>query len=86
MNVLIKGLLKDGDHVIISSMEHNAIMRPLNSLGQKISYTRILANSLGEINIEDVKVSIKPNTKAIIMSHASNAVSYTHLRGCGYRR
>ncbi|HHT50855.1 MAG TPA: aminotransferase class V-fold PLP-dependent enzyme [Eubacteriaceae bacterium] len=72
MNVLIKGLLKDGDHVIISSMEHNAIMRPLNSLGQKISYTRILANSLGEINIEDVKVSIKPNTKAIIMSHASN--------------
>lgn len=72
MNVLIKGLLKEGDHVIVSSMEHNAIMRPLNSLGNKIEYTKALCNNLGELDIEDVINSIKPNTKAIIMTHASN--------------
>ncbi len=72
MNVLIKGLLKEGDHVLVSSMEHNAIMRPLNSLGNKISYTKVLANNLGEINIKDVKSSIRPDTKAIIMTHGSN--------------
>ena len=39
MNVLIKGLLNENDHVIVSSMEHNAVMRPLNSLGNKIEFT-----------------------------------------------
>lgn len=72
MNVLIKGLLKEGDHVIVSSMEHNAVMRPLNSLKDKIQYTKVQCNTLGELEIEDVKSSIKPNTKAIIMTHASN--------------
>lgn len=72
MNVLIKGLLKEGDHVIVSSMEHNAVMRPLNSLENKVEYTKVQCNKLGELKIEDVISSIKPNTKAMIMSHASN--------------
>lgn len=72
MNVLIKGLLKENDHVIVSSMEHNAVMRPLNSLNTKVEFTRVPCNELGELNIEDVVSSIKTNTKAIIMSHASN--------------
>jgi len=72
MNVLIKGLLRDGDHVLVSSMEHNAVMRPLNALGDKIEYTRVQCNKLGELKIEDVENSIKPNTRAVIMTHASN--------------
>lgn len=72
MNVLIKGLLKEGDHVIVSSMEHNAVMRPLNSLKDKVEFTKVKCNILGELEIENVISSIKPNTKAIIMSHASN--------------
>ncbi len=72
MNILIKGLLKKGDHAIVSSMEHNAVMRPLNSLEDKVEYTRVQCNQLGELEIQDVVSSIKPNTKAIIMSHASN--------------
>ncbi len=72
MNVLIKGLLNEGDHVIVSSMEHNAVMRPLNSLENKVEYTRVQCNELGELKAEDVADSIKPNTKAIIMTHASN--------------
>lgn len=72
LNVLIKGLLKEGDHVLVSSMEHNAVMRPLNSLKDKIEYTRVQCNKLGELNVEDVVKSIKQNTKAVIMTHASN--------------
>lgn len=72
MNVLIKGLLNGGDHVIVSSMEHNAVMRPLNSLKNKIEYTRAKCNNQGELQINDFIDSIKPNTKAVIMTHASN--------------
>ncbi|MFO7887375.1 MAG: aminotransferase class V-fold PLP-dependent enzyme [Eubacteriales bacterium] len=72
LNVLIKSLLKDGDHVVVSSMEHNAVMRPLNSLGNKIKYTKAKCNKLGELDIEDFKNSLKPNTKAVVMTQASN--------------
>jgi cysteine desulfurase family protein len=72
MNILIKTLLKEGDHVIISSMEHNAVMRPLNSLLEKIEYTKCECNILGELNIDNLIESIQANTKAIIMTHASN--------------
>lgn len=72
MNVLIKGLLNGGDHVIVSSMEHNAVMRPLNSLKNKIEYTRAKCNNQGELEVNDFIDSIKPNTKAVIMTHASN--------------
>lgn len=72
LNVLIKGLLQEGDHVIVSSMEHNAVMRPLNSLEDKIEYSKVSCNQLGEIRAKDVEAAIKPNTKAIIMSQASN--------------
>ncbi len=85
LNVLIKGLLKAGDHVIVSSMEHNAVMRPLNSLQKHgIEYTRVKCNILGELNIEDVVSSIKPNTKAVIMTHASNVCgTVLDLKGVG---
>ncbi len=72
MNILIKGLLNDGDHIIVSSMEHNAVMRPLNSLKDKVDYTKAKCNEYGELLIEDITNSIKSNTKAIIMTHASN--------------
>ncbi len=72
MNVLIKGLLKENDHVIVSSMEHNAVMRPLNSFNNKIEYTKAICNKSGELSIDDVESSIKTNTKVIIMTHASN--------------
>lgn len=72
LNVLIKGLLKENDHVIVSSMEHNAVMRPLNALGNKIVYTKVKCNVLGELDIKDLENSIRPNTKAVVMTHASN--------------
>ncbi|MBF8983310.1 aminotransferase class V-fold PLP-dependent enzyme [Lutibacter sp. B2] len=73
LNVLIKGLLKEGDHVILSSMEHNAVMRPIHSLlTNGIQFSRVTCNALGELNPEDLKTHIKSNTKAVIMTHASN--------------
>jgi len=72
LNILIKGLLKNGDHVVVSSMEHNAVMRPLNALGSKIEYTKVKCNKLGELDIEDFENSLKTNTKAVVMTHASN--------------
>ncbi len=73
LNVLIKGLLKDGDHVIVSSMEHNAVMRPINALKRRnVSYSTVPCNKVGELNAEDIKKYIKTNTKAVIMTQASN--------------
>lgn len=70
LNILIKGLLKNGDHVVVSSMEHNAVMRPLNSLNINISKAK--CNKFGDLEIEDFKLQLKENTRAVIMTHASN--------------
>lgn len=73
LNVLIKGLCKDGDHIIVSSMEHNAVMRPINSLKVKgIEYTKVQCSKEGELNPLDILKYTKKNTKAVIMTHASN--------------
>lgn len=73
LNVLIKGLLNKNDHVLVSAMEHNAVMRPLNQLSaQGITFDRIPCNPQGELDTSSIPRLIKPNTKAIIMLHASN--------------
>ena len=73
LNVLMKGLIKVGDHVIVSSMEHNAVMRPLTSLVNSGSeYSRVSCNKHGELNPKDILKHIKPNTKAVVMTQASN--------------
>ncbi len=73
LNILIKGLLKPGDHVIVSSMEHNAVMRPLTSMEKSsVEFSRIPCNVDGTLNLEDLDKYLKPNTKAVIMTHASN--------------
>jgi len=73
LNVILKGLLKPGDHVIVSSMEHNAVMRPLASLAEKgVELSTVLCNNKGELRTSDLCFHIRPNTKAVIMTHASN--------------
>lgn len=73
LNVLIKGLLKEGDHVVVSSMEHNAVMRPLTSMSKKgVEFSRVPCNEDGTMDEGLVEKYIKPNTKAVIMTHASN--------------
>lgn len=74
INTIILGLLKQGDHVITSVMEHNSVLRPLELLRMKgiITYDLIGTDSNGKINIEELKFLEKPDTKAVILSHVSN--------------
>lgn len=73
LNVIIKGLFNSGDHIIVSSMEHNAVLRPLNSISKiGVEFTVVPCNSIGELHVDSLKLYIKPNTKAVIMTHSSN--------------
>lgn len=73
LNVVLKGLLHRGDHVIVSSMEHNAVMRPIRQLEKKgVSFTRAQCESDGSLKPEKLLSCLRPDTKAVVMTHASN--------------
>ena len=73
LNVVLKGLLHRGDHVIVSSMEHNAVMRPIRQLEKKgVSFTRVQCESDGSLKPEKLLSCLRPETKAVVMTHASN--------------
>ena len=72
LNILLNGIIKPGDHVITSSMEHNSVIRPLYNLNIDIDIVN--ANVLGIVDIKDIEKLIKPNTKLIVITHASNVI------------
>ena len=73
LNDLLKGFLKPGDHVLVSSMEHNAVMRPLVQLeGQGVTFTRVPCAGDGSLLLEELPRLLRPNTRAVVMTHASN--------------
>lgn len=74
LNMLIKGLLKPGDHVVTSSMEHNSVLRPLISCKELLGVNLdiIDADSSGFINVSDFESKITPDTKLVILTQASN--------------
>jgi len=75
LNLALRGLLKPGDHVITSSMEHNSMMRPLRCLAQKgIELTVISCSQQGTIDPADIESAIQANTVMIALNHASNVV------------
>ncbi|WP_288480742.1 aminotransferase class V-fold PLP-dependent enzyme [uncultured Clostridium sp.] len=74
LNILIKGILKKGDHVLTSSIEHNSVIRPLISCKESIGIDLefVKANKESFINPSDFEAKIKSNTKLIVLTHASN--------------
>ena len=73
LNLIIKGLLQAGDHVLVSALEHNAVMRPLSSLQKKgIIVEQIPCSPKGFLATTSVKKLLRSTTKAIIITHASN--------------
>ena len=74
LNYAIKGIVKPGDHIIISNLEHNAVARPVNALFEKgiIEYDLAEFSFDKEEIINNFKKLIKPNTKLIVCMHASN--------------
>lgn len=73
INIGLKGLLKPGDHVIISSMEHNAVARPLNELQKSgVEVSVVPGAPDGAIDPDEAGTLIKGSTRLICMLHASN--------------
>ncbi|MEM1483982.1 aminotransferase class V-fold PLP-dependent enzyme [Oscillospiraceae bacterium PP1C4] len=74
LNTAIKGLLNPGDHVVISDMEHNSVMRPIHTLATRgiITYTMAETSLDDEETVERFRAAIQSNTRAIITTHASN--------------
>ncbi len=77
LNTVIKGVLKKGDHVITSKVEHNSVIRPLERLINEreieVDYIDFDQKS-AEVNYKELKNKIKDNTKLIVISHASNVL------------
>ncbi len=76
LNLLLKGFLKPSDHVIISSYEHNSVLRPLHYLKKEknISYNVWNCDAQGDFDLNELKKLIKKNTRLFFFSHCSNVL------------
>jgi cysteine desulfurase/selenocysteine lyase len=74
LNMAIKGVLRSGDHVITSVLEHNSVSRPLNQLERDrvITLTRLPANTDHIIDPDDVARAFKASTRLVALTHVSN--------------
>ncbi|MCR5661779.1 MAG: aminotransferase class V-fold PLP-dependent enzyme [bacterium] len=85
LNIAISGTLKAGDHAITTMLEHNSVLRPLyrlEDMGMELSIVE--ADSQGRINYDDFAEKLRPHTKAIICTHASNLTgNILHIQQIG---
>ena len=73
LNIAIRGLLKPGDHVITTMLEHNSVLRPLYDLETNgTSLTIVKSDANGNFDIEDMKAAVRPDTKMIVCTNGSN--------------
>ncbi len=74
LNLAIKGALRYGDHVITTQLEHNSVLRPINALAARgrISLSIVSPRADGFVDPEDIRASIRKNTRLIAVTHASN--------------
>ena len=73
LNLALKGIIKPGDHVITSSMEHNSVARPLFMMQKRgVEVTEVKCSPTGTLDPNDIAKAIKANTKAVAVLHASN--------------
>jgi len=76
LNLGIRGILRKGDHVITSSMEHNSVMRPLRELEKNgtIELTIVQCSGDGCLDPSDVESAMRKDTKLVVLNHASNII------------
>lgn len=73
INLALQGMLQPGDHVITSQMEHNAVTRPLAYLEDAgVMVTKVATNPIKGADPEEVRQAFRPETKLVVMAHASN--------------
>lgn len=73
LNIAVYGLISAGDHVISTDLEHNSVLRPLYDMqtrGAAVDFVR--ADRRGNIRYEDMEALFRPNTRAVVCTHASN--------------
>ncbi len=75
LNIALYGLISAGDHVISTDLEHNSVLRPLYDLqtrGAAVDF--VPADKKGNIRYEDMQKLFRPDTKAVVCTHASNLI------------
>ena len=73
LNIALCGLIKEGDHVITTSMEHNSVMRPLRFLQScGVEMSVIQCSPQGDLDPSDIRSTLRKNTKMVVLTHASN--------------
>ena len=73
LNMILKGFLCPGDHVLVSAVEHNAVMRPLVQLSQTgVAFDRIPCDGEGVLCLDALDGLVHPSTRAVVLTHASN--------------
>lgn len=73
LNMLLLGALRPGDHVLVSAMEHNAVMRPLTQLAKHgVAFDRIPCDAEGRLQTDRIEAMLCPNTRLVLLAHASN--------------
>ena len=73
LNIALIGLLRSGDHVITTGMEHNAVMRPLRFLASRgVDLSVVPTSDRGELDPDDIRAAFRTNTRAVVLTHASN--------------
>ena len=73
LNIAIKGLIRPGDHVVTTALEHNSVLRPLYEMeAAGAELTIVPADREGIFSIEDLEKSVRKETRAIVCTHASN--------------
>jgi len=76
LNIAIQGLAEPGDHVVSTRLEHNSVLRPLYHLHLKniITYDLVPFDGRGFVDPDDVRKRIRPETRLVVVSHASNVL------------
>jgi len=75
LNLALGGLLRPGDHVVTSSMEHNSMMRPLRALERGgVQVTVVGCSRQGVLDPAKMEAALRPNTRLVALNHASNVV------------
>lgn len=73
LNLAVAGLLRPGDHVVTSTVEHNSLVRPLHRAArQGVAVTRVAGDRDGFLDPRDVAAALRPETRLIALSHCSN--------------
>jgi selenocysteine lyase/cysteine desulfurase len=76
LNILIQGMVEQGDHVVSTTVEHNSVLRPLNHLAAKklISVDYARCDGQGTVDPQEIARAFRPETRLVVVNHGSNVI------------